>query len=239
MRKSKWDKIVIKEFLIEEYTIKEKNIKQISIKVGCSCTFIRNRLLEYSIKIRTIKEALKLKETKLKQIKAAKNRLPFSEKTKQKLKITQGGKNNGRYIDGRRSKIYYCKEKNCKNKISYNNWLSGNKNCRGCSRIKENNPNYINGEGKFPYSIEFNFKFKEKVRSRDNYTCQICGMSEEEHLIVYGVNLSVHHIDYDKKNTIEENTISLCIPCHLRTNYNRKYWIEYFQEKFSLLINYK
>lgn len=76
------------------------------------------------------------------------------------------------------------------------------------------------------YSDKFNIELKETIRKRDNYTCKNCGMLEEEHLMLYGVNLSCHHIDYNKKNSTESNLISLCIQCHSRTNINRDYWKE-------------
>lgn len=40
--------------------------------------------------------------------------------------------------------------------------------------------------------------------------------------------LSIHHIDYNKNNTNSNNLISLCNSCHSKTNYNKKYWINYF-----------
>lgn len=43
-------------------------------------------------------------------------------------------KNNTRYIDGRTNATYYCIEKNCNNKICYNNWLYGQRRCRSCSQ---------------------------------------------------------------------------------------------------------
>lgn len=59
---------------------------------------------------------------------------------------------------------------------------------------------------------------RRKVRKRDNYTCQDCGITEKE----YGNQLSVHHIgpfrnfhgDWRKANELS-NLISLCeYPCH-------------------------
>ncbi len=92
-----------------------------------------------------------------------------------------------------------------------------------------NAPNYVHGLSEQNYPKEFNSKLKAKIRKRDGYTCQICNMSEEEHIIVYGYNLSVHHADYDKENNKEENLFSSCLPCHVRTNFNRNYWKEYFK----------
>jgi 5-methylcytosine-specific restriction endonuclease McrA/uncharacterized Zn-finger protein len=59
---------------------------------------------------------------------------------------------------------------------------------------------------------------RRKTRKRDNYTCQDCGITEDE----YGNELSVHHIipfrkfqgDWEKANQLS-NLISLCeYPCH-------------------------
>lgn len=99
------------------------------------------------------------------------------------------------------------------------------------SVIGNKNPNWQGGISNLPYPFEFNIKLKLQIRKRDNYKCQICGMIEEEHIIVYGRVLTVHHIDYDKDNCKEENLISLCNQCSSRVNYNRIYWKEYLKCK--------
>jgi predicted RNA-binding Zn-ribbon protein involved in translation (DUF1610 family)/predicted DNA-binding protein (UPF0251 family) len=116
--------------------------------------------------------------------------------------------------------------------------------CRECAMIKfgENH----RGEKAFgwkgglsfePYDYKFNDRLKEQIRKRDNYTCQLCGKKQN------GIKLSVHHIDYNKKNSNPTNLISLCsaqrgivtnnTSCHTKTNANRKYWTKYFN---NLLI---
>jgi hypothetical protein len=52
-------------------------------------------------------------------------------------------------------------------------------------------------------------------------------------------SLSVHHIDYNKYNSIPQNCISLCFDCHAKTNFNRKYWISFFQNKLTDCYGYK
>jgi len=115
----------------------------------------------------------------------------------------------------------------CKKEVSYNN-----ERCWDCYCIwiknPENHPNYIDGHSFEPYTPEFNETLKESIRIRDNYECQNCGMTEEEHLIVIGSVLCIHHIDYNKQNCKENNLISLCLQCHIRANYNRDYWYAYF-----------
>jgi len=82
--------------------------------------------------------------------------------------------------------------------------------------------NFISFE---PYGIEFNKELKEQVRIRDNNTCQECGKHQEK----FKHKLSIHHIDYDKRNNSKLNLISLCKKCHMKTNGNRKHWKRYFQ----------
>jgi len=99
----------------------------------------------------------------------------------------------------------------------------------------ENNPNWIDGRSFEPYSSEFNEELKEQIRNRDNHICQNCGMTEEEHIIVYGQVLHVHHIDYDKINCKKENLISLCVGCNARANFNRSYWVDFYQNKIGVI----
>lgn len=77
---------------------------------------------------------------------------------------------------------------------------------------------------KTEWGAEFDDNLKEQVRFRDSYKCRLCGCSQIEN----GRQLSVHHIDYNKMNCDVNNLISLCISCHMKTNNNRKYWVEMF-----------
>jgi len=96
------------------------------------------------------------------------------------------------------------------------------------------NPNYIDGRSyAVAYPSKFNDALKEKVRKRDNYTCKNCSMTEEEHLVVFGTNLHIHHIDYIKEHCKEDNLITLCNGCNSRANYNRSYWQTFFQNKIG------
>lgn len=102
-------------------------------------------------------------------------------------------------------------------------------------KLGEDNPNYHNGKSSEPYSMEFNNVLRRNIRRRDNFTCQKCGMTQEENIIKFRESLSIHHIDYDKYNLNENNLISLCKYCHSKTVYKRQYWINYFKD----MVNYK
>jgi 5-methylcytosine-specific restriction endonuclease McrA len=138
-------------------------------------------------------------------------------------------------------KSYYCK---CGTEISYNSMHYGNNRCSVCAGKSHSilmngnkNPNWIDGRSYEGYPTEFNQELKESIRNRDNHECQNCGMTEEEHLIVYGRVLDVHHIDYNKQNCKEDNLISLCTGCNLRANWNRTYWKEFYTGRIKCQID--
>jgi len=93
----------------------------------------------------------------------------------------------------------------------------------------ENHHNWQGGISFEPYSIAWTEQLKESIRTRDHHTCQLCGKKQEE----LSEKLAVHHIDYDKKNLDPKNLISLCRSCHMKTNYKRKEWIDFFQTRIE------
>ena len=146
-----------------------------------------------------------------------------SKKGKRNPMYNKKGKLSPVYIDGRSSKSHYCI--NCKKEISFVTWHYS-KLCNSCCRIGEKNSNWRNGSSCELYPLGWNKTFKEQIRYRDRYICQLCGDPEIE----CRRKLDVHHIDYDKKNISTDNLVSLCQSCHMKTNYNRKYWTVYFKE---------
>ncbi len=100
---------------------------------------------------------------------------------------------------------------------------------------KENNPNWNGGTSFEPYTFDFNIRFKEAIRERDNRCCIICNRMEEE----LNELLSIHHIDYDKKNTFPQNCVSLCRKHHADTQINRQHWKTFFQSLLKERYNYE
>lgn len=101
---------------------------------------------------------------------------------------------------------------------------------RSQAKIGSLHPLWNGGSSREPYDIKFSPVLKRKIRRRDGYICQKCGILEN------GKAHDVHHIDYDKQNSIPENLITLCRSCHIQTNINREYWIRYFRLKLLFLI---
>jgi len=88
----------------------------------------------------------------------------------------------------------------------------------------DKNPRWNGGVSFLPYPFQFNKELKERIRKRDNYTCQLCRIPQSELVR----KLDVHHIDYDKENLANSNLISLCRKCNSKVNKNRAYWQSYF-----------
>ncbi len=97
-------------------------------------------------------------------------------------------------------------------------------------QVGEKNPAYIDGRSYEPYTLEFNRQLKELIRSRDGHKCQKCGCPE----IKEAKKLSIHHIDYNKKNCLSSNLIALCRKCNAIVNTKRKKWTKYFQKKMAI-----
>ena len=85
----------------------------------------------------------------------------------------------------------------------------------------EKSPVWKGGISFLPYPPEFNNKLKHKIRKRDDFTCQLCGIKNY-------LGQAVHHIDYEKNNCDPLNLITLCISCNVKVNKNRNFWENYF-----------
>lgn len=96
---------------------------------------------------------------------------------------------------------------------------------RGRRVDRENHYNWKGGKSFELYGTEFNKELKTKIRKRDEFVCQECGKN----------GFDIHHIDYDKKNNDSKNLITLCRKCHMKTNFEREDWKQYFQEKSQVI----
>lgn len=118
--------------------------------------------------------------------------------------------NCGTEFKRKRANIKANKRSFC-GKDCYAEWMS--KNLHG-----ENNPRWKGGyRGYYGPSWP---EARQKARERDDYICQRCGITEEEHMDERGIELHVHHIksfgefdSYEEANELS-NLITLCESCH-------------------------
>lgn len=80
--------------------------------------------------------------------------------------------------------------------------------------------NYSADGRKFGERGRFWIEQREKVLERDDYRCQNCGISEDEHNAKYDMSLHVHHrrpsrlFDSKREAHALDNLETLCIVCH-------------------------
>lgn len=109
--------------------------------------------------------------------------------------------------------------------------MAGEKNPNWGKRGPETS-SWIDGRSFLPYPVEFNRQLKELIRNRDNYQCQKCGCPEIENMR----KLDVHHIDYNKENSLPSNLIALCKSCNSLVNKNREFWQSWFKQKMEVKV---
>jgi len=80
---------------------------------------------------------------------------------------------------------------------------------------QENHPNWQGGKSFEPYPLGWTRTYREQIRYRDGYKCQICSMPEVES----NRRLTVHHIDCDKENINIDNLVTLCTSCHTKLHW--------------------
>lgn len=117
---------------------------------------------------------------------------------------------------------------NCDKVVTLRESQKGGSRLRFCSadcantwHSGENHNNWKGGNYRGYYGSNWT-RQRRLARKRDDYTCQRCGISQQD----YGKKLDVHHIvrfadftDYRQANRLE-NLISLCHTCHIKTEWD-------------------
>lgn len=106
--------------------------------------------------------------------------------------------------------------------------LGRSQRCHACANKGENNPNFQGGIDGLGYPMGFNETLKTRIKTRDGYRCQLCGMTHDEHIAKFRTSLHVHHIDYNKLNLSEDNLTTLCLVCNSKVNFNKAKWVRFF-----------
>jgi hypothetical protein len=133
---------------------------------------------------------------------------------------------NNKTLQGTQRKPWWKHTKQAKKKIGKAS--KGNKYCVGNVPTLEARINHSKAMtgGKEPfwlyegknikgYTQNFNKQLKERVRVRDNFICQLCGVPELE----FNRKLDIHHKDNNKENCSIDNLVTLCRSCHMKTKF--------------------
>lgn len=114
--------------------------------------------------------------------------------------------------------------------ISWHNWNSGWR-CAHCHREKlsifitgSGHPQWKGGVSCDPYCDAWADKeYKESIKERDGYSClnPYCDKKVKQ--------LTIHHIDYNKKNCRPNNLITICKSCNSKANFDRDWHMAWYQ----------
>jgi hypothetical protein len=123
--------------------------------------------------------------------------------------------------------------------ISCGKWFSGYR-CRKCYNKKQSifmcgsgNYQWLGGKSYEPYcSLWKDSEFREFILERDNFKClnPTCSGSSNR--------LNIHHIDYNKKNCMLNNLITLCVSCNAKANFDREWYESWYKAILFRRYNY-
>ena len=121
--------------------------------------------------------------------------------------------------------------------ISLHKFMYGRR-CPTCAIINKfgsGNPNWKGGASFEPYChIWKDHDYLEDIKSRDGYAClNPCCSSKNSN------NLTIHHVDYNKKNCAPTNLITVCRSCNSKANKDREWHTVWYQTILSNRYNYK
>jgi len=134
-----------------------------------------------------------------------------------------------KYINNKQKLVCLC-NKNHKCKIRFDSWLAGRR-CPTCKGIKQSinrsgagHPNWKGGISKEPYCNDWTKEYKEFIKERDGNRClnPYCNSKNP-------ADLTIHHIDYNKKNCQPNNLITVCRSCNSRANTDRNWHTGWYQ----------
>lgn len=74
----------------------------------------------------------------------------------------------------------------------------------------EKHANWHGGVDKAGYGHEFTHELKRTIKYRDKFTCQRCGINQND-LRYY---MHIHHLDHDKLNNSPDNLVCACAKCN-------------------------
>lgn len=139
-------------------------------------------------------------------------------------------------LDKIKDSMWECKC-SCGNKVTVSGGNLKNGGTRSCGCLNtekciERNiqmcgmfsPLWKGGISKEPYCFDWTKDLKEYIKQRDDYKCvnSCCNSKNPD-------DLTVHHIDYNKKSCDLKNLITLCRSCNTKANFDREWHKNWYQ----------
>jgi len=144
-----------------------------------------------------------------------------------------------KYINNKQKLVCIC-SRGHKCKIMFGGWCSGRRCpvCKGINlsinRTGTGHPNWQGGVSFEPYCEAWkDQEYKQDIKNRDGNICL--------NPYCYGTDtvLSIHHIDYNKKNCAPSNLITVCRSCNSKANYNRTWHTSWYQAILNRRYGYE
>lgn len=109
--------------------------------------------------------------------------------------------------------------------------------CPTCATINNSGPNASNWKGGIsfePYCEAWKDKnYKESIKERDGYRC----LNPYCRSVKKG-DLTIHHVNYDKKDCAFINLITVCRSCNAKANYDREWHTSWYRAILRNRYNY-
>lgn len=127
----------------------------------------------------------------------------------------------------RNIKLDYICSNGHKHSVKYNDWKTGSR-CPICHQLNitgSGNPSWKGGVSFEPYcEIWKDNQYKDDIKIRDGYKClnPYCSSNKPD-------DLTIHHIDYNKKNCKPTNLITICRSCNAKANTDRDWHTSWYQ----------
>lgn len=142
------------------------------------------------------------------------------------------------YINQKQKLSYICPVGHT-NEVMFSDWLYGNCRCSKCRSINmygEGNHQWKGGISYEQYCPIWKDKeYKESIKERDGYECQNPDCFKKQG---NAAQLTVHHIDYNKKNCGPANLITLCRSCNSRANKNKSWHKQHYMTIMNNKYNF-
>lgn len=126
-----------------------------------------------------------------------------------------------------KTKLNYSCSYGHEHSITWNDWTNGYR-CPTCAIIKNTGSGHYNWNGGTSYepycSIWKDKEYKQDIKLRDGNRClnPYCSSKKPN-------DLTIHHIDYNKKNCHPSNLITICRSCNSMANIDRDWHKTWYQ----------